>query len=65
MMTPHVISVGLLPTAHPVSGSRLGTPSEDQLLQRRVQRSAARLADRQPPSPAATFRSPKRPSMVA
>ena len=42
MVMPHVIPVGPLPTAHPINGSRLAMRSEDELMPRRLQRSATR-----------------------
>ena len=47
MVMPIVIPVGSLPTAHPICGPRLRHQPEDELVQRRIQRST-RLAQPKP-----------------
>jgi hypothetical protein len=38
MVTPIVIAIGSLPTAHPAYGPQLAARPEDELVQRRIQR---------------------------
>jgi hypothetical protein len=65
MFTPRASAVGYLPTAHPVTGPRLTTRSEDELVQRRLERAAIRVAEHQDPSIATAARLSKRAAMAA